>query len=135
MSVMTTLARARRVIDAAERKAVEIGQPMSVAVVDSDGDLVSHVRMDGAWTGSIAIAIDKAFTSWTFNLPTKYVAATAQASEQLCAVDASKHERITFLVGGIPLRSGNEVVGAVGVSGGTEDQDHTVAEASAADFV
>ena len=60
---MVTLEDARRVISAAERKALEIGQPMNIAVVDGGGNLVAHVRMDGAWIGSIDISIKKAYTS------------------------------------------------------------------------
>src|SRR5438309_7498348 len=63
---MVTLADARRVIAAAESKAHEIGQPMNIAVVDSGGNLVGHVRMDGAWIGSIDISINKAFTARAF---------------------------------------------------------------------
>ena len=61
-----TLEDARRVIAAAEKKAVELNQPMNIAVVDEGGNLVSHVRMDNAWIGSIDISINKAFTSRAF---------------------------------------------------------------------
>ena len=61
-----TLADARKVIAAAEKKAQEIGQPMNIAIVDEGGNLVSHVRMDNAWLGSIDISINKAFTSRAF---------------------------------------------------------------------
>ena len=64
---MVTLQEARKIIDAAEKRAAEIGQPMNIAVVDEGGNLVSHVRMDGAWIGSIDIAINKAFTSRAFD--------------------------------------------------------------------
>ena len=67
---MITLSDARRVIAAADTKAHEIGQPMNIAVVDSGGNLVSHVRMDGAWIGSIDISINKAFTARAFDLET-----------------------------------------------------------------
>ena len=59
---MPTLAEARRVIEAAEKKAVEIGQPMNIAVVDAGANLVAQVRMDGAWIGSIDISTKKAYT-------------------------------------------------------------------------
>ena len=68
---MVTLNDARRVIAAAEKEAAEIGQPMNIAVADSGGNLVSHVRMDGAWIGSIDISIKKAFTSRAFDIATK----------------------------------------------------------------
>ena len=71
---MLKLADARRIIDAAEKKAKEIGQPMNIAVVDEGANLISHIRMDGAWLGSINIAINKAFTSRAFNISTKELA-------------------------------------------------------------
>jgi uncharacterized protein GlcG (DUF336 family) len=69
-----TLEEARKIIAAAEKKAVEIKQPMNIAVVDEGGNLVSHVRMDGAWLGSIDISINKAFTSRAFDIATKDLA-------------------------------------------------------------
>jgi len=69
-----TLSDARRVIIAAEAKAREIGQPMNIAVVDAGGNLVSHVRMDGAWIGSIDISINKAFTARAFDIETAELA-------------------------------------------------------------
>ncbi|HRP58140.1 heme-binding protein, partial [Agriterribacter sp.] len=66
-----TLAKAKEIIVAAEQKAAEIGQPMNIAVVDAGGNLIAHVRMDGAWLGSIDISIKKAFTSRAFDITTK----------------------------------------------------------------
>jgi uncharacterized protein GlcG (DUF336 family) len=71
---MVTLEEAPRVIEAAERKASEMGQPMNIAVVDEGDNLVSHVRMDGAWIGSIDISINKAYTSRAFDISTKDLA-------------------------------------------------------------
>ena len=71
---MLTLADARRIIAAAEAKAAEIGQPMNIAVADSGGNLIAHVRMDKAWVGSIDISIKKAYTSNAFNIATKDLA-------------------------------------------------------------
>lgn len=130
----TTLTQARTVIDAAEKKAAEIGQPMNIAVVDAGGNLVSHVRMDGAWIGSINISINKAYTSRAFDLPTRDLAGNAQPGEQFYGIHASNNGRIMIFAGGIPLKDGDQVVGAVGVSGGTGEQDQSVAEAGAAAF-
>jgi len=77
---MITLADARRIISAAERKAEEIGQPMNIAVVDAGGNLVSHVRMDKAWVGSIDIAINKAWTARAFDISTKELAELSQSA-------------------------------------------------------
>ena len=128
---MVSLQDARRVIAAAEKKAAEIGQPMNIAVADAGGNLVSHVRMDGAWLGSIDISIKKAYTSRAFDIATKDLATHSQSGNQFFGIHASNDGRIMIFTGGIPLKKGNQVVGAIGVSGGWGDQDHAVAEAGA----
>ena len=129
-----TLADARRVTAAAEKKAQEIKQPMNIAVVDEGGNLVSHVRMDGAWIGSIDISINKAFTSRAFDISTKDLASHSQSGGQFFGIHVSNHGRVMIFSGGIPLKKDGKVVGAIGVSGGSGDQDHSVAEAGAAAF-
>jgi uncharacterized protein GlcG (DUF336 family) len=131
---MVTLDEARRVIGAAEKKAVAIGQPMNVAVADAGGNLVAHVRMDGAWMGSIDISIKKAFTARAFDIATKDLAPLAQPGGDFFGINASNDGRIMIFAGGIPLKRGGKVVGAVGVSGGSGEQDQAVAEAGAAAF-
>jgi uncharacterized protein GlcG (DUF336 family) len=125
------LADARRIIEAGEAKAREIASPSNIAVVDSGGHLIAHVRMDEAWIGSIDISINKAFTARMFNLATKDLAQKAQPGEPFFGIHASNHGRIMIFAGGIPVRKGGKVVGAVGVSGGSGDQDQTIAEAAA----
>lgn len=129
---MVNLETARRVIAAAEKKAAEIGQPMNIAVVDAGGNLVAHVRMDGAWIGSVAISIDKAWTSRAFDISTKDLAGHSQSGDQFFGIHASNRGRVMIFAGGIPLKQGGAVVGAIGVSGGSGEQDHSVAEAGAA---
>lgn len=129
-----TLADARRVTAAAEKKAQEIGQPMNIAVVDEGGNLVSHVRMDNAWIGSIDIAINKAFTARAFDLSTKELAKNSQSGDQFFGIHVSNQGRVMIFAGGIPLKRDGKVVGAVGVSGGMGAQDQAVAEAGAAGF-
>lgn len=132
---MITLADARRVIAAAEKKAVKLKQPMNIAVADAGGNLVAHVRMDGAWLGSVDISIKKAYTSRAFDIATKDLAAHCQSGGQFFGIHASNDGRIMIFAGGIPLRDPTgAVVGAIGVSGGSGDQDHAVAEAGAAAF-
>lgn len=131
---MVTLADARRVIAAAEKKAAEIKQPMNIAVVDGGGNLVSHARMDGAWIGSIDISINKAFTSRAFDISTKDLATHSQSGGQFFGIHVSNGGRIMIFAGGIPLKKDGKVVGAIGVSGGSGEQDHSVAEAGAAAF-
>ena len=129
-----TLEEARRVIAAAEKKAKEIGQPMNIAVADEGGNLVSHVRMDGAWLGSIDISIKKAYTSRAFDIATKDLATHSQSGGQFFGINASNDGKIMIFAGGIPLRRNGKVLGAIGVSGGSGDQDQAVAEAGAAGF-
>src|SRR5499427_3555902 len=128
------LADARRVIAAAEKKAGEIGQPMNIAVADGGGNIVAHVRMDNAWMGSIDISQKKAFTSRAFDISTKDLAAHSQSGNQFFGIHASNNGKIMIFAGGIPLKRDGKVVGAVGVSGGSGDQDHAVAEAGVAAF-
>ena len=129
-----TLKDARRIIGAAESKAAEIGQPMNIAVVDEGGNLVAHVRMDGAWLGSIDISQKKAYTSRAFDISTKDLAAHSQSGGQFFGIHASNNGKIMIFAGGIPLTKDGKVVGAIGVSGGSGDQDHAVAEAGATAF-
>ena len=131
---MVTLEDARRVIEAAEKKAGEIGQPMNIAVADVGGNLVAHVRMDGAWLGSIDIAQSKAFTARAFDMTTKNLGGASLPDKPLFGINASNQGRIIIFAGGIPLQRGNRIVGAIGVSGGSVEQDQEVAEAGAAAF-
>src|SRR6266513_3565798 len=131
---MVTLNDARRVIAAAEKQAQEIGQPMNIAVVDEGGNLKAHVRMDNAWIGSIDISINKAFTSRAFDIETKELAKHSQSGGQFFGIHVSNHGRIMIFAGGMPLKKDGKVVGAIGVSGGSGDQDHAVAAAGAQAF-
>lgn len=127
-----SLEDARRMIVGGEAKARDIGQPMNIAIVDSGGKLVAFAHMDGAWKGSIAIAIDKAFTSAMFELPTKGLAEKAQPGKPFYGIHASNHGRVMIFPGGVPLKHGDQCAGAVGVSGGDNQQDQAVAEAAVA---
>ncbi|CAN5449721.1 heme-binding protein [soil metagenome] len=131
---MITLEDARRIISAAEKKAAEIGQPMNIAVADAGGNLVAHVRMDGAWIGSVDISIKKAWTSRAFDISTKDLAEHSQSGDQFFGIHASNGGKVMIFAGGIPLKKDGKVVGAVGVSGGDGDQDHAVAEAGVAAY-
>jgi uncharacterized protein GlcG (DUF336 family) len=131
---MITLEDARKVIAAAERKAEALGQPMNIAVADAGGNLVAHVRMDGAWIGSIDISIKKAFTARAFDIATKDLAQHSQSGGQFFGIHASNDGRIMIFAGGVPLKRDGRVVGAIGVSGGSGEQDHAVAEAGASAF-
>lgn len=131
---MITLEDARRVIAAAENKATEIGQPMNIAVTDGGGNLIAHIRMDEAWIGSIDISIKKAWTSRAFDISTQDLAIHSQSGGQFFGIHASNGGKVMIFAGGIPLKKEGKVVGAIGVSGGSGEQDHAVAEAGAAAF-
>src|SRR5258708_22410299 len=100
---MVTLSDARRVIAAAEKKAAAIGQPMNIAVADGGGNLVSHVRMDGAWIGSIDISQKKAYTSRAFDIETKDLATHSQSGGLFFRIPASNESKIMIFARRIPL--------------------------------
>jgi uncharacterized protein GlcG (DUF336 family) len=131
---MIQLADARRIIAAAEKKAEELGQPMNVAVVDEGGNLIAFERMANAWLGSIDIAQKKAWTSRAFDITTKDLGANSQSGDQFFGIHASNNGKVMIFAGGIPLKKDGKVVGAIGISGGSGEQDHSVAEAGAAAF-
>jgi uncharacterized protein GlcG (DUF336 family) len=131
---MIKLVDARRIIAAAEAKANEIGQPMNIAVADAGGNLIAHVRMDGAWMGSIDISIKKAWTARAFDISTKDLAELSQSGGEFFGIHASNNGKVMIFAGGVPIKIGERVVGAIGVSGGMGAQDHAVAEAGAEAF-
>lgn len=126
-----TLADARTIIAAAEKQANEIGQPMNIAVVDAGGNLISHVRQDGAWLGSVDISINKAWTSRAFDIETKDLGDNAQPTQQFFGIHTTNNAKVTIFAGGVPIRRDGVVVGGLGVSGGSGEQDHSVAVAGA----
>lgn len=131
---MITLSEARKIIAAAESKAEDIGQPSNIAVVDAGGNLIAHVRMDDAWMGSIQISIDKAWTARAFDVSTKDLSKLSQPGEDFFGIHTSNSGRVMIFAGGIPLKRDGQVIGAIGVSGGSGKQDQEVAEAGAKAF-
>src|SRR3712207_1265676 len=104
---------------------------MNIAVVDAGGNLKAFVRMDGAWLGSIDISIRKAKTARYFDMPTGDIGQLSQPGGPLYNIEHSNGGLITF-PGGLPIKSGDgTIIGAIGVSGSTVENDHTVAEAGA----
>ena len=127
-----TLEQAQAVVLAARQKAEEMGTLMDIAVVDAGANLKAFVRMDGAWLGSIDIAIRKARTARFFDMNTGELGKASQPGGSLYNIEHSNGGLITF-PGGVPLKDGaGEVVGAIGVSGSSVEDDHAVAEAGAA---
>ena len=88
--------------------------------------------MDNAWIGSIDISINKAFTSRAFDITTQDLAGQSQSGGQFFGIHVSNGGRVMIFAGGVPLKRGEQIVGAVGVSGGSGEQDHAVAVAAAA---
>jgi uncharacterized protein GlcG (DUF336 family) len=127
-----TLEEAQRIISATEEKARQMGQPMNIAVMDAGRNLVAFHRMDGAWVASTDIAIDKAFTSAGRGLTTRKIGEMAQPGQPLFGINTTNGGRIVIFAGGVPLMRDGEVIGAIGVSGGTVDEDEEVAEAGVA---
>jgi uncharacterized protein GlcG (DUF336 family) len=125
---MMTMEKAQGIISAGIVKAKEIGQPMNIAVVDAGANLTAFARMDGAWLGSIDIAINKAFTAKAFDISTLELGRNSQPGDQFFGIHASNHTRVMIFAGGIPIKANGQIVGAVGVSGGSGKQDQTVAE-------
>ena len=127
-----SLEDAKRVIEAAQNKAQEIGQPMDIAVVDAGGNLKAHVRMDGAFVGSITISINKAYTAIAFQQETANLQEPTRPDGPIFGLSDAHGGRLVVFPGGIPLVRDGVIVGAIGVSTGTVEQDQEVAEAGAA---
>ncbi|WP_299005978.1 heme-binding protein [uncultured Shewanella sp.] len=127
-----TLAQAEKLIAAAQAKSIELNTKMNIAIVDSGANLVAFARMDGAWLGSIDISLKKAKTARYFDMNTGNVGELSQPGGALYNIEHSNNGLITF-PGGVPIRDldGN-IIGAIGVSGSTVENDHRVAEAGAA---
>ncbi len=128
------LAEARRIIAAGERKALEMRIPYNLAVVDAGGGLVAHVRMDGAWLGSVDIAINKAWTARAFDSATEDLARITQSGQPGFGLNTTNDCRVVIFGGGIPIKLDGAVVGAVGASGGSVEEDVLVARAALSGF-
>jgi uncharacterized protein GlcG (DUF336 family) len=127
-----TLEQAEQLSEAAKAKAREIGVPMNIAIVDEGANLVSFHRMDNAWLGSVDISIRKAKTARFFDMDTGEIGKLSQPGGPLFGIEHSNGGLISF-PGGVVLRDATgKIVGAIGVSGGSVEQDHEVASAGAA---
>jgi uncharacterized protein GlcG (DUF336 family) len=127
-----TQAQADAVLSAAHESARETGTAMNIAVVDAGGNLKAFTRMDGAWLGSIDISIKKARTARFFDMATGSIGELSQPGGPLFNIEVSNGGLITF-PGGLPLQDEDgTIIGAIGVSGSTVENDHTVASAGAA---
>ena len=127
-----SLQQAHAIVLAAVQKAEETKTKMDIAVVDAGGNLKAFARMDGAWIGSIDIAQKKARTARGFDMNTGELGKLSQPGGPLWNIEVSNGGLITF-PGGVPIKTGDgTIIGAIGVSGSTVENDHTVAAAGAA---
>ena len=127
-----TLAEAKQMLAAAEAKAASLQIPYNIAVVDSGGHLLAFVRQDGALIGSIDLAINKAVTARVFDKSTAVLSALAQPGQPLFGIHQSNSGKVVIFGGGVPVVIDRIIVGAVGTSAGTVEQDIAVAEAAIA---
>ena len=126
-----TMMQAREAVVAARERAAELEVKMNIAVVDAGANLKAFLRMDDAWLGSIDIAIKKARTARFFDMPTGAIGQLSQPGGSLYNIEHSNGGLITF-PGGLPIKNdAGRIIGAIGVSGDTVENDHTVAEAGA----
>ena len=131
-STVIILEKAKKMIAAAEQKAIEIGVPMVVAIVDAGGNLVAQHRMDGALLGSISIALDKAYTAAALQTATDQAAAVVVPGQPLYGLNTAGAGRFIVFGGGFPILAGGSIIGGIGVSGGSVEEDMVVAEAGLA---
>lgn len=123
-----TLDQAEAAVKAAKQKSQEMGLNMNISVVDAGANLVAFARMDGAWLGSADISMRKAKTARYFDMPTGELGKLSQPGGPLFNIEHANGGLITF-PGGLPITSGSEVIGGIGVSGSSVENDHTVAQA------
>src|SRR5262245_7772973 len=124
-----TIDDAQAAIEAAREMALETGTKMCIAIVDSGANLKAFHRMDDAWVGSIDIAIKKAKTAVFFGMPTGQIGKLSQPGGPLYGIEHSNDGLITF-PGGLPIVDKDGVlIGAIGVSGSSVENDHAVCEA------
>ena len=129
-----TLSVARELIEAAESKANEIEVPMCIAVMDAGANLVAFQRMDDALLASVDISQNKAYTAVSLKMTTETAWEVSQPGEPLYGLETTNDGRIVTFGGGIPLESDDEVVGSIGVSGGSAEEDVSVASAAVEAF-
>jgi uncharacterized protein GlcG (DUF336 family) len=124
-----TLAQAEAAINGAKEKAAALGTLMNISIVDAGANLTAFARMDGAWLGSIDISVKKARTARYFNMNSGDIGQLSQPGGALYNIEHSNGGLISF-PGGIPIKNGQgEIIGAIGVSGDSVENDHMVAQA------
>ncbi|MGO6696313.1 heme-binding protein [Rhizobium johnstonii] len=126
------LAEAKRMLAAAEAKATSFGIAYNIAVVDSGGHLIAFSRQDDGLIGSIDLAIKKAITARIFDKTTEYLGSLSQPGQPLFGIHESNSGNVVIFGGGIPVKRNGRIIGAVGASSGSVEQDIAVSEAAIA---
>ena len=135
MARQITLAQADAIVEACKAEADSVGQPMNIAVVDDGGNLVAFCAMDGTKLIGVDISQKKALTAVYFQTDTRDLASLVQPGQPLYGIESTTEGRLVVFGGGVLLRTaGGEVAGGVGVSAGSVEEDHQVAEAGRASF-
>lgn len=134
MSESISLETAKQLIEAAERKAEEIGVPSVITVANPEGNMIAQHRMDDAWLASVNISRNKAYTSAALETPTHELAEPSQPGNSLYGLQTTDDNRIVVFGGGFPLERDGEIVGTIASSGGQVDEDMTVARAGIDQF-
>lgn len=129
-----TLETAKKLIEAAEQEAANLGVAMVISVVDDGGNMVAVHRMDDAWLASVDIAQNKAWTSVALKMPTAGLAEATVPNAELYGLNTTNNGRIVIFGGGIPLMKDGKIVGAVGASGSAVEHDIKVSEAAVRAF-
>lgn len=127
-----TLAQAQKAIEAGIAKSKELNTLMNICIVDAGTNLVAFAKMDEAWLGSIDIAHKKARTARYFNMDTGNIGQLSQPGGSLYNIEHSNNGLITFPGGVLIKNAAGDIIGAIGVSGDTVENDHAVAQAGAA---
>ncbi len=125
---------ARVLAAAAEKKAKEMGVPVVFSCVDNGGNTMLIHRMDDSFQGSIDISLNKAYTANAFHAPTDALGRESQPGGSLYGLNITNNGRVVVFGGGFPLKLNGRFVGAVGVSGGTADEDMAIAGAAVAEW-
>ena len=129
-----TLAAARRMVAAVEAEAAAMQVAMSVAVVDSGDQLVAFARMDGADLVAVRLAQDKAYTALVNRMPTRDLSPLVQPGAEFYGYDSLAGGRMIVFAGGMPLERNGVLVGAIGVSGGSAEEDQRAVDAAVEAF-
>jgi len=129
-----SLETAKRLLSVAEQKSRQMGLASNIAIVDDGGHVVAFQRMDHARLAGIEISKDKAWTSVSMQMPTANLTQAAQPGGPSFGINTTNRGRIVILAGGVPLKIGDQIVGGIGVSGGTSAQDAEIANAAVQAF-